>query len=50
MIYQRMNAHLLLIGGGGTHYKQGSQDAPVRIVVPLTLNLIKSLKYYGAAL
>ena len=33
-------AHLLLIGG--THNKQGSKDARVRIVVLLTLNLIKS--------
>ena len=36
-------AHLLQIGG--THNKQGSKDARVRIVVPLTLNLIKSRKY-----
>ena len=41
-------AQLLLIGG--THNKQGSKDARVRIVVPLTLNLIKSLKYSGAVL
>ena len=41
MIDQRMNlAHILLIGG--THNKQGSKDARVRIVVLLTLNLIKS--------
>ena len=30
-------AHILLIGG--THHKQGSKDARVRIVVPLTLTL-----------
>ena len=41
-------AHILLIGG--THNKQGSMDARVGIVVPLTLNLIKSLKYSGAVL
>ena len=41
-------AHLLLIWG--THNKQGSKDARVRIVVPLTLNLIKSHKYSGAVL
>ena len=34
-------AHILIIGG--THNKQGSRDARVRIAVPLTLNLIKSL-------
>ena len=45
-------AQLLLIGG--THNKQGSKDARVRIVVlkkqkkPLTLNPIKSRKYSGA--
>ena len=33
-------AHVLLIGG--THNKQGSKDARVRIVVLLTLSLIKS--------
>ena len=33
-------AHLLLIGG--THNKQGSNNARVRIVVLLTINLIKS--------
>ena len=41
-------AHVLLIGG--THNKQGSKDACVRIVVFLTLNLIKSRKYSGAVL
>ena len=41
-------AHLLQIGG--THNKQGSKDARVRIVVLLTLNLIKLRKYSGAVL
>ena len=41
-------AHVLLIGG--THNKQGSKDARVRIVILLTLSLIKSPKYYGAVL
>ena len=41
-------AHVLLIGG--THNKQGSKDARVRILVLLTLSLIKSHKYYGAVL
>ena len=41
-------AHVLLIGG--THNKQGSNDARVRIVVLLTLKLIKSHKYSGAVL
>ena len=41
-------AHVLLIGG--THNKQGSKDARVRIVVLLTLSLIKSHKYPGAVL
>ena len=41
-------AHILLIGG--THNKQGSKDARVRIVVLLTLSLIKSRKYSGAVL
>ena len=41
-------AHVLLIGG--THNKQGSKDARVRIVVLLTLSLIKSHKYFGAVL
>ena len=41
-------AHVLLIGG--THNKQGSKDARVRIVVLLTLRLIKSHKYSGAVL
>ena len=41
-------AHVLLIGG--THNKQGSKDARVRIVVLLTLCLIKSHKYSGAVL
>ena len=41
-------AHLLLIGG--THNKQGSKDARVRIVVLLTLNLIKSHRFSGAVL
>ena len=41
-------AHVLLIGG--IHNKQGSKDARVRIVVLLTLSLIKSHKYYGAVL
>ena len=40
--------HVLLIGG--THNKQGSNDARVRIDVLLTLNLIKSHKYSGAVL
>ena len=41
-------AHVLLIGG--THNKQGSKDARVRIVVFVTLSLIKSHKYSGAVL
>ena len=41
-------AHVLLIGG--THNKQGTKDARVRIVVLLTLSLIKSHKYSGAVL
>ena len=41
-------AHILLIGV--THNKHGSNDARVRIVVLLTLSLIKSLKYSGAVL
>ena len=41
-------AHVLLIRG--THKKQGSKDACVRIVVRLTLSLIKSHKYAGAVL
>ena len=41
-------AHVLLIGE--THNKQGSKDARVRIVVLLTLSLIKSHKYSGAVL
>ena len=41
-------AHILLIEG--THNKQGSNDARVRIVVLLTLNLIKSHKYSGVVL
>ena len=41
-------AHVLLIGG--THNKQGSKDTRVRIVVILTLSLIKSHKYSGALL
>ena len=41
-------ALVLLIGG--THNKQGSKDARVRIVVLLTLSLIKSHKYSGALL
>ena len=41
-------AHVLLIGG--THNKQGSKDARVRIVVHLTLSLIKSHKYSDAVL
>ena len=41
-------AYVLLIGG--THNKQGSKDARVRIVVLLTLSLIKSHKYYGGVL
>ena len=40
-------AHILI---GGTHNKQGSKDARVRIVVPLTINLIKSCMYSGAVL
>ena len=35
---------------GGTHNKQGSKDARVRIVLLLTLSLIKSHKYSGAVL
>ena len=38
-------AHVLLIGG--THNKQGSNEARVRIVVLLTLSLIKSHTYSG---
>ena len=38
-------AHILLIGG--THNKQGSKDARVRIVVPLSLNY---LNHSGAVL
>ena len=41
-------AHVILIGG--THNKQGSKYACVRIVVLLTLSLIKSHKYSGAVL
>ena len=41
-------AHVLLIGG--THNKQGSKDARVRVVVLLTLRLIKSHKYSGSVL
>ena len=41
-------AHVLLIEE--THNKQGSKDARVRIVVLLTLSLIKSHKYSGAVL
>ena len=41
-------AHVLLIGG--THNKQGSKDARMRIVVLLTLSLIISHKYSGAVL
>ena len=41
-------AHVLLIGG--THNKQGSNDARIRIVVLLTLSLIKSHTYSGAVL
>ena len=41
-------AHVLLIGG--THNEQGSKDARVRIVVLLTLSLIKSHKYSGVVL
>ena len=37
-------AHVLLIGG--THNKQGSNDARVRIVVLLTLSLIKSQVFW----
>ena len=40
--------HVLLIGG--THNKQGSKDARVRIVLLLTLSLSKSHKYSGAVL
>ena len=46
--YSTVLAHILLIGG--THNKQGSKDACVRIVVLLTSNLIKSHKYSGAVL
>ena len=36
---------------GGTHNKQGSNDAHVQIVLLLlTLSLIKSHKYFGAVL
>ena len=38
-------AHISLIGG--THNKQGSKDARVRIVVLLTLTLIISLSTQG---
>ena len=41
-------AHVLLIGG--THNKQGSKDARVRILVLLTQSLIKLHKYSGAVL
>ena len=41
-------AHVLLIGG--THNKQGSNDARVRIVVLLTLNLIKSQVFWCSIL
>ena len=41
-------ARVLLIWG--THNKQGSKDARVRIVVLLTVRLIKSHKYSGAVL
>ena len=41
-------AHVILIGG--THNKQGSKDARVRIVVLLTLSLNKSHKYSGVVL
>ena len=41
-------AHVLLIGG--THNKQGSKDARVRIVALLTLSLFKSHTYSGAVL
>ena len=41
-------AHVLLFGG--THNKQGSTDARVRIVVLLTLSLIKSHKYSGSSI
>ena len=41
-------AHVLLIEG--THNKQGSKYARVRIGVLLTLSLIKSHKYSGAVL
>ena len=41
-------ANVLLVGG--THNKQGSKDARVRIVVLLTLSPIKSYKYFGVVL
>ena len=41
-------AYILLLGG--THNKQVSKDACVRIVVPLSLNLIISHKYSGPVL
>ena len=41
-------AHVLLIGR--IHNKQGSKDARVRIVILLTLSIIKSHKYSGAIL
>ena len=41
-------ANVLLIGG--THNNQGSKDARARIVVLLTLSLIKSHKYSGVIL
>ena len=48
-IYQKNElAHVLLIGG--TYNKQGSKDVRVRMVVLLTLSLIKSHKYSGAVL
>ena len=39
-IYQRMNLHTFYLIGG-SHNKQGSKDALVRIAVLLTLSLIK---------
>ena len=41
-------AHILPIRG--THNKQGSNGVHVQIIVPLTLNLIKLLKYSGSVL
>ena len=44
------NALTLILLIGGTHNKQGSKDARVRIVVLLTLNLIQSHTYSDAVI